>query len=183
MGRRASQLLLLAGLAVIGVLVWIGVVTPAQAWKDRQYAALMDAQERSTRLVNSLQLLRREAAAMSAATEFDGIWSAASPGEATARVQARLSDLARQSGVSFRSITPLRTEAIPLKSALSFRVEAEAGLDQMVAFLRAAEYSSPVLVFDKGSIRRLSKPGASGPQPVVFFQFDIMAAYELVEAE
>ena len=164
-------------MVALGAFLWFVALRPAQAWKDAQFAALDEAQERSAQLTDRLDDLRREATAMSAATSFDGIWSAATPGEATARVQAQLSDLASQNGISFRAITPLRTEAIPLKQAVSFRIEAEAQLDQLVAFLRAAEYASPVLVFEKGSIRRLSKPGAATPQPVVFFQFDVFAPY------
>ncbi|WP_415400583.1 GspMb/PilO family protein [Tateyamaria sp. SN3-11] len=181
MGRVGARLMLLGGLGVAGVALWLGVVAPAQAWKNSQYAALATAQEQSAGLTERLERLRREAAAMSASTHFDGVWQAANPGEATARVQARLSDLARQNGIAFRAITPLRTESIPLKQAVAFRIEAEARLDRLVAFLRAAEYASPVLVIEKGSLRRLSKPGVPTEQPIVFFQFDIMAAYDLAE--
>lgn len=181
MGRNVIRLALLLGIGSVGIAVWLGVVRPAQAWKEEQFNALTTAQEQSARLAERLQTLRREAAAMSASTDFDGVWEAQSAGEATARVQATLSDLARQNGISFRAITPLRTDAIPLKSAVSFRVEAEAPLDRLVAFLRAAEYNTPVLVFEKGSVRRLSKPGTPTEQPLVFFQFDVMAAYDLVE--
>ena len=178
MTGRAGSLGALAVLGVLGAVLWFVALRPAQAWKEAQVAALAEAQQRSAQLTDRLEDLRREATAMSAATDFDGIWSAATPGEATARVQAQLSDLARRNGISFRAITPLRTEAIPLKQAVSFRVEAEAQLDQLVAFLRTAEYASPVLVFEKGSIRRLSKPGAATQQPIVFFQFDVFAAYD-----
>lgn len=175
------RLALLAALGLVGAVVWFGALAPAQAWKDSQFAALSDAQERSAQLIERLDTLRKEAAAMSAATDFDGVWRAASPGEATARVQASLSDIARRNGIAFRAITPLRTEAIPLKDAITFRVEAEASLDRLVAFLREAEYSSPVLVFEKGSVRRLSRPGPTTEQPVVFFQFDVLAAFDLEE--
>lgn len=175
------RLALVLALCLAGVALWFGALAPAQAWKDNQYAALSDAQERSAQLIERLEALRDEAAAMSAATDFDGVWTAASPGEATARVQANLSDIARRNGISFRAITPLRSEAIPLKNAVTFRVEAEASLDRLVAFLREAEYTSPVLVFEKGSVRRLSRPGPTSEQPVVFFQFDIMAAFDLEE--
>lgn len=181
MDRRNARIALLGGLIALGAALWFGVVQPAQAWKAQQFNALAAAQEQSARLADRLVTLRREAAAMSAATDFDGVWTAQSAGEATARVQAALSDLARQNGISFRAITPLRTEAIPLKQAVSFRVEAEAPLDRLVNFLRAAEYNSPVLVFEKGSIRRLSKPGIPTEQPLVFFQFDVFAAYDLAE--
>lgn len=178
---RRAKLGLVLGLATISAGVWFGIIRPAQAWKDDQFTALKTAQEQSARLADRLHTLQREAAAMSAATDFEGVWTAQSAGEATARVQATLSDLARKNGISFRAITPLRTEAIPLKSAIAFRVEAEATLDRLVAFLRAAEYNTPVLVFEKGSIRRLSKSGTPTEQPLVFFQFDILAAYDLAE--
>ena len=181
MGRRGIRLVLLAVLVSVAAALWIAVIQPAQAWKSEQFTALAAAQEQSARLSDRLVTLRREAAAMSAATDFDGVWTAQSAGEATARVQAALSDLARQNGISFRAITPLRTEAIPLKQAVAFRVEAEAPLDRLVGFLRAAEYNSPVLVVEKGSIRRLSKPGIPTEQPLVFFQFDVFAAYDLAE--
>lgn len=180
-GRNTARIGLLAGLLALSGLIWVGVIQPAQAWKADQIAALAAAQEQSARLADRVDALRREASAMSAATDFDGVWTAESAGEATARVQAALSDLARKNGISFRAITPLRTEAIPLKQAVSFRVEAEAPLDRLVNFLRAAEYNTPVLVFEKGSIRRLSKPGIPTEQPVVFFQFDVFAAYDLTE--
>lgn len=178
-GQRSKQLALCLGLALCAVAIWAIIVRPAQTWKHSNAAAFAHAHEQAARLSDRLQSLRLEAAAMSAITEFDGVWMAENGGEATARVQAALSDLARQNGISLRAITPLRTEAIPLKSAVFFRIEAEAPLDHLVGFLRAAEYNTPVLVFEKGSIRRLSKPGLLTEQPVVFFQFDIMAAFEL----
>lgn len=181
MGRRGKRLALALGLTACAAALWVGVLRPAQAWKDDQFAALSAVQQQSVQLTERLQNLRREAALLSAATDFDGVWSAQSAGEATARVQAALSDLARQNGISFRAITPLRSTAIPLKDAVSFRVEAEAPLDRLITFLRAAEYNSPVLVFEKGSIRRLSKPGPQPEQPLVFFQFEIMAPYDLAE--
>ena len=181
MSRRLRSLVLLVALCGAGVTLWFTVLAPAQAWKGAQSTALSDAQERAAQLIGRLETLRNEAAAMSASTDFDGVWAAASPGEATARVQASLSDIARRNGISFRAITPLRADAIPLKNAVTFRVEAEASLDRLIAFLREAEYTSPVLVFEKGSIRRLSRPGPPSEQPIVFFQFDVMAAYDLEE--
>ncbi|MEL7092555.1 MAG: hypothetical protein AAFN94_12550 [Pseudomonadota bacterium] len=169
------------GLCALAAALWFGAIVPAQDWKAAQFAALENAQRKSVELADRLNGLHREAAALSTATNFDGVWSAANPGEATARVQARLSELARQNGISFRAITPLRTEAIPLKPAVAFRIEAEARLDLLTAFLQEAEFSTPVLLFEKGSIRRLSKPGPPAEQPIVFFQFDVLAAYDLVE--
>ncbi|WP_299695264.1 GspMb/PilO family protein [uncultured Tateyamaria sp.] len=181
MRSRAASLSLLAGVLALVPLLWFGLWQPAQAWKEAQFTALADAQQRSAALAQRIETLSREAAALSAATQFDGVWQAANAGEATARVQAQLSDLARQNGITFRAISPLRTEAIPLKNAVSFRVEAEARLDQLTTFLRAAEYASPVLVFEKGSLRRLSRPGPPSEQPILFFQFDVLAAYDIAE--
>ena len=177
----AKGIIGLAGLGALASAIWFGALGPAQDWKAAQFAALDDAQRKSIELADRLQDLQREAAALSTATNFDGVWTAANPGEATARVQARLSELARQNGITFRAITPLRTEAIPLKPAVAFRIEAEARLDLLTAFLREAEFSTPVLLFEKGSIRRVSKPGPPPEQPIVFFQFEVLAAYDIAE--
>ena len=181
--RRGARLILLVGLAVAGAVIWFGVLKPAQAWKDAQFAALAAAQGQSASLMTRLNTLQNEAAALSAAATFDGVWAAQNAGEATARVQATLSDLARQNNITLRAITPIPNAAIPLKQALAFRIEAEASLDQLEGFLRAAEYHSPVLVFENGLLRRLSKPGPANIQPQVFVQFDVMAAYELAEGQ
>lgn len=168
-------------LTCLAALIWFAIVRPAQAWKAKEIAALSEAQERSSILGERLAELRHEKDVLSAATGFEGIWSAATAGEATARVQATLSDLARRNGIALRAITPLRAARLPLKQAVSFRIEAEAPLDRLVSFLRDAEFHTPLLAFDKGTVRRLARPALKTPQPVVFFQFDVTAPYDLAE--
>lgn len=180
MGTALRSAGVAAGLGALAAALWFVALAPAQAWKAEQARALLTAQTRTADLAQRLQSLRRDVAALSLASDFGDVWKATSPGEATALVQATLSDIARRHGIAFRAITPLRTDPIPLKQAVSFRLEAEATLDRLVAFLREAEYHSPVLVFERGALRRLTKPGPPTKQPLVSFQFDVTAAFDIV---
>ena len=181
MTALSRHLVFFGAAAALATVAWFAAVDPLRAWAARERTALSDAQERGARLIASVEELERQEATAASGGQFEGLWQAASVGEATAKVQASLSSMARRHGISLRTIAPLRAEPLPFAEALAFRIEAEARLDQLTAFLREAEYASPVLLFDNGTIRRLVKAGKQPEQPMVFFQFTITAAYDLGE--
>lgn len=177
-GAIGTRLLGVGALVAVGALVWLGLVVPLQTWGNTQKEALSAAQSKTLHVLQSVQNLEAEKQALGAGAEFDGVWSAQNLSEATAKVQATLGDIARQNGISLRSISPLSQPSLPLLEAVAFRIEAEASLDKLVRFLRQAEYSDPILRVEKASVRRLSKLDLSGAQPIVFFQLEVLAPVE-----
>lgn len=110
-------------------------------------------------------------------TEIDlSVWQAEEIGEASARVQADLSTIAREADMILRVVTPLPTETVAGVDRLRFRIEAEGSLDRYVAFLVAIEEHDPVLAIDRTQMRRVQERGQGGAmQPLILTQTDIAA--------
>ncbi|WP_208353081.1 type II secretion system protein GspM [Pseudaestuariivita rosea] len=174
-GTLISRVLVVLTLVTVMVLIWVALLSPILNWRSQVQNELQSAQIEQARLQRSIAQLMTEQARLSADDATSVLWTAFQSGEATARVQASLSTMARQSGVNLRSIAPVRARELPFSQALAFRLESEASLDQMVALLRAIEYSNPPLVIERANVRRLTRPTRSSDQPLVFFQLEILA--------
>ncbi|NSX56913.1 type II secretion system protein GspM [Parasulfitobacter algicola] len=169
---RFMVLLIIGGLVL---LIWIAVLSPLVTWRNQAQSNLLSAQTELARLERSIAQLQIEQTRLSADDATSILWMASQSGEATARVQANLSTMARQSGVNLRSISPVRARELAFSQAVAFRMESEATLDQVVSLLRAIEYSTPPLVIERANLRRLARPTRTSDQPLMFFQLEILA--------
>ena len=177
--RTCIWLSLLGGLA----LVWLAVAAPLLSWRADTSVQLQQSQTEARRLLGSIANLERQKATLSADVEFSDVWSANSTSQATAQVQATLGTIAREHGVTFRSITPLPNPDMALTDAVAFRVEAELTLDRLVELLRALEYGSPLLLIERTNIRRLARSSPNATQPTVFVQLDLTAPVMMSEED
>lgn len=177
-GAAPAAVAVLVGIAALG---WFAIVTPLAAWKSGALAERAETLEEIARLEQSLASLKAERGQLSVGGELDVLWTAAQMGEATARVQSELSGMARANGVSLRSISPNRARDMTLANAAGVRLEMEAGLDQLGAFLTELEHHSPALLIERAVVRRLNKPSGEGAQPLVFAQIDVSAPIGLSE--
>ena len=180
---RRPVIRLLIWLSLVGgvALIWIATVAPVLSWRMDTNTQLAISQGKADRLLNSIANLEHEYVALSAEADFGDIWKTNSVSEATAKVQASLGTIARQNGVTFRSITPLQSPEMALVDAVAFRLEAELTLDRLVELLRALEYSSPLILVERSNIRRLARGITGATQPIVFVQLDITAPVAIQE--
>ena len=170
--RLASTLLVFSGVVL---LIWAGLIRPAGEWRNDRFAARSKAIAELNRLQETVARLELEAAQYSQQDSLDLIWASGEVGEVTAKVQARISSIARASSVALRTIAPIKAPDLPLVQTIGFRIEGEARLDQLVDFLRAVESSSPSLVIGKAHLRRLNRLGDLSELPVVFLQIELAA--------
>lgn len=170
--NAATALAICAGL---GALVWLAVAAPLQQWRSSALAERPQTIADIRNLQDRIAELEKERAQLSGDTELNVLWRAAQTGQATARIQGQLSKLASERGLNLRSISPTPSRDLTLAQAAGFRLEMEASLDQLVSFLRAVEYHAPALLVEKASLRRLNKPNAAQPQPLVFAQIEVSA--------
>jgi len=183
MTRTRRLLSALAGPAVlvaIAALVWTALLRPAQVWQTQSLQARTDAMQGIERLTRNIAALQAERAGLSDDGALGTVWTAQQMGEATARIQSSLSALAAARGVSLRSVSPTSQRDLSLANAAGFRLELEAGLDQLTGFLTDIEYHTPVLLVERASLRRLNKAGSGQrTQPLVFAQIDLLAPVTL----
>ena len=170
--RSTSTALLLTGAAL---LIWAGLIQPAAEWRKNRFAAHSKAVAELNRMHESVARLTQEAAQYSQQGNLDLIWTSGEVGEVTAKVQARISSIARTSSVALRTVTPIKAPELPLVQTAGFRVEGEARLDQLLSFLRRIESSSPSLVIDRAHLRRLNRIGDASELPAVFLQIELAA--------
>ena len=168
-------------LLAVAALVWVVAIGPLLLWRSDVQADLGASRTKAERLIESITRLEQEKRLLSTETNIEGVWTAGTASKATALVQAGLSTLAREQGIAFRSIAPLENPDMPLMSAVAFRVEAEVTLDRLVSLLRKIEFSSPILLVERGTVRRLSRNTTGSPQPTVFVQLEITAPVLLPE--
>ena len=178
-----SRLIALMLLVALFVLVWLAIISPARQWKMHALDQLSASQSEYTRLTASLQRLKAEQAQLSGNATLDTVWKAKRMGQATALVQSEISNIAAKHGVTLRSVTPMSAKDLPFTSGISFRVEGEATLDKLAAFLIELEGSTPALLVERAVLRRLNRPGRTAPQPDVFIQLNLIAPVALEEEE
>ncbi|HHI70475.1 MAG TPA: hypothetical protein ENJ91_05685 [Rhodobacteraceae bacterium] len=174
-GAFISRLMAVIIILSLVSLVWVAVLSPVHEWKNRTEIALAESRANNTRLKRSLAKLKREQEQLSGDASLDIAWQAGKSGEATALVQSEISDLAARNGVTLRSVTPVEAQDIPYTSAIGFRVEGEATLDNLSDFLIELEYSTPAFVIERAVLRRLQRPGRTSAQPEIFIQLNLIA--------
>lgn len=155
--------------------VWTIVVSPLAAWRSDVFQDREVAIRELNRLNSNQNRLLQERQLLSGDLENDLIWDFPRSGAAVAQVQSAVSQIANQSGVQFKSISPTPNSTQQSGEFVSFRVEFEASLDQVSNFLRALEYHSPVLLVEQGTMRRIQRPGSKSTQPLIFAQLGISA--------
>lgn len=186
MARALAMAVLVVGLLGIGQFV----VRPVVAWHQSVNARLADTLAEIARLDQTLLALAAERQALTGSHDLDLIWAAEQSGQASAMVQGRLSDLARDQGLALRSISPLPVRDLPLAQGVGFRIELEASLDRLIPYLVALEHSIPLLVIERATLRRLTRagepvdsPAAPSLQPELFVQIDVIAPVQIAAAE
>lgn len=170
-------------LSVLAVSIWLAILRPAFDWKARTFAELTTSQSERARLNASLSRLESERAQLSGDTSLAIIWKAKRLGAATALIQSEISKIAKKTGVSIRTITPVPSKDIPFSHAIGFRIEGEATLDNLTAFIIALEVNTPALVIEQAALRRLARPGRTAAQPGVFVRLNLIAPVALDEEE
>lgn len=180
---KISRLATGAILVVLCGLVWALVLNPLAAWKKNSVAQLTEAQQETSRLQASIVRFQTEKAQLASGDISEIIWTAALLGEATARIQARISELASQEGLALRSITPIGERDFPLTGAVALRLEAEASLDKLTRFLIKVDHHTPVILIHQANIRRLVRPGELPQQPLLFLQIEIIVPVDITGEE
>lgn len=189
-GSLLSRFLLLAGATAVSGLVWLTVVQPLSSWKRSVIEQSETLRGDIQRLDASLAALTAERAALSGNPAIDLVWQAEQAGQASAVIQGRLSELAKASGLSLRSITPLPARDLPLTQGVGFRLEFEAPLDRLTDLVIAIEQSKPLLAIERATLRRLVRPAVAEiativkpDQPELFVQLDIIAPVEVAQRD
>ena len=189
-GSLLSRSVLLAGAAAVAGLFWLTVVQPLSNWKRSVIEQSETLRGDIQRLDASLAALKAERAALSGNPALDLVWQAEQAGQASAVIQGRLSELAKTSGLSLRSITPLPARDLPLTQGVGFRLEFEAPLDRLIDLLIAVEQTKPLLAIERATLRRLVRPATADAatvvkpvQPELFVQIDIIAPVEIAQPD
>jgi hypothetical protein len=176
--------LVAAGLGLgLLVLLWLAVLSPLSRWRDQIALESQRFADERARLATSLVDLGRESADLSSGVETELIWSAPQMGEVNAMIQVSLSNIARESDIALRSITPLPPVELAGTAGVGFRLELEAPLDRLMDFLVAIESHSPALRIEVATLRRLTNLGETSDQPVVFAQIDIVAPIVIIQGD
>lgn len=135
------------------------------------------------RFAKAVSELEKEQSALPDIPELTLSWDAAQIGAATARIQSHINALSQQSGIELRSVSPIAVQNSVVGNSMGFRVEFEAPLDRTTAFLSSIEYNAPALIVTRGNLRRLVRPGQTGPQPLIFAQLDVTAPVTVTGTE
>lgn len=176
-----AQLPFLTLIAAFAALSYVLVIAPLSQWRADAIAGLASVQQERVQLTQSIARLEAERESY-AREDLSGLmWEASQIAQATARVQSALNDIARRNGIPVRSIAPTNAQGATSENTITFRLEFEASLDQLVPFLKTVEFDQPVLVVTRANMRRLTRPGDSGPQPDLFVQLDITAPVSLAD--
>ena len=172
---RKDVLVALALVVSLALLAWTAVISPLQNWK----AAKIEARDQLIAEIEKLHLsvanLHFEKSQFESTEEIGLLWKAEQTGTATAMIQAEISRMAREQGLGLRSISPVLQREINHANVVGIRIETEAALDQLSDFLRDVEYSTPALLVERATIRRLVKSENKFEQPLVFAQIDFSA--------
>ncbi|WP_284165974.1 type II secretion system protein GspM [Frigidibacter sp. SD6-1] len=157
----------------------LGVLLPLSDWRAETATRLSQVRAELEHLNKSIAELQAEMTRLSAGIAESYRWSAPQLGEASAMVQSRISDVARQVGVSLRQISPLPDRDIGSSGLLGFRIELEATVDNFVKFLIQVEQNSPALTVRRATVRRLTRAEVVSSQPFLFVQIDLLAPVAL----
>ena len=159
--------------------LWLLVANPFFQKNTALDEKITAAHLERARLEEAISNLTSKLASMDTTDAQGEIWLAKQAGEMTARIQARLGNLARQHGISLRSVTPAKAAQLPHVDTTALRIEAEADLEKLRDFIVAIEHHSPALFIERATLRRLNRPDRSSEQPLIFFQLDISAPIKI----
>ncbi|MCW3783543.1 type II secretion system protein GspM [Defluviimonas salinarum] len=176
--RRA---LVIAGLLALISGAAGAVALPIFDWRRSIETELATAGAEYKRLSESLDALTVRKRRLTETGGQLALWQARQTGEATARVQSVVTELARASGANLRALGPGPSHEFGLVQAVSLRLESEATLDQLSALLQKLEFHAPPLLVETATLRRLNRPGHATEQPLLFVQIDILAPVNLSE--
>lgn len=168
----------LAAIGLLGLVLgsfWALAIQPLGEWRQAQLTELERTKLEIERLTLATARLEAERDSLQGETTISKLWDGTQPGEISARIQSHLNDAASESGISFRSITPLPPRSAGTYTSFGFRLEFEAGLGQLARFLQDVEYAAPALPVERATLRRVIRPGDRSEQPIVFAQIDIVA--------
>ena len=179
--RIGSRFMAIGTIIVIAAALFYAVIAPLSDWRQSVLAERDAMRNEMHRLSLSIARLSAEKQSF-VSDELIGLtWEAAQTAEATAKVQSSVNDMARETGILMRSIAPTNAFETEIPNAISFRLEFEASLDQLVPFLKTLEYGQPALVVSRANLRRLVRPNQAGTQPDLFVQIDVAAPVTLQE--
>lgn len=153
------------------------IIAPLSIWREDTISSLLSVQTEKEELSQSIMRLQAERDSYAREDLTGVMWQASQMGQATARVQSALNDIARRNGIAMRSIAPINGQS----NEVAFRLEFEASLDQLVPFLKQVEYDQPVLLISRASLRRLVRPNNISSQPDILVQIDIAAPVTLID--
>lgn len=168
-------------LAVIAGLAWFVVFQPISAWAASQITERDMLREQRARLQQSVQRLEVERNDFEVTDTGKLTWASQQIGQTTARVQQAINEIAIDQGIRMRSVAPGRSAIPEITEAIGFRLEFEAHLDQLTAFLRIVEANEPILVVAQTKLRRLARQSLENAQPLVFIQMDVVAPIQSSE--
>ncbi len=186
MSRALSRLAAAAVFLGLAALVWLGLAGPLYDRRNTTDAEIATLGVEGARLSDTVASLLAVRDGLTGADTDGMVWNAEEAGQASALVQARLSNLARARGLAFRSVAPLPTRDLPLTQAIGFRLEFDTPLDRLTDFLIAVEGDLPLLVVERATLRRVSRPETPATpqlQPEVFVQIDLVAPVALTSGD
>ncbi|WP_108813231.1 GspMb/PilO family protein [Loktanella sp. Alg231-35] len=176
-----QRLILFSVITMFVASLYLAVVAPLSAWRSASLEGLSSVENEIAQLEARVATLTIGQQSF-VSDDLSGLtWEAAQMAEATAIVQSAVNDTARENGIVLRSIAPASGSETEIESAIGFRLEFEAHLDQLVPFLKAVEFGQPALVVTRANLRRLSRPNQSNPQPELFVQIELAAPVTLTD--
>ncbi|MEE9455321.1 MAG: type II secretion system protein GspM [Paracoccaceae bacterium] len=170
-----SRVAALGIFALLVMSVWVLAISPVLQIKTTVASELTAAHLEKDRLTRAAANLTYQLENIDTVDVQDEIWQARQLGEMTARIQARLGEIARENGVTLRAVTPAAARDMPHVDTTALRIEGEADLGQFRNLILSIEHHSPTLFVERATIRRLNRVERQSEQPLVFFQLDIAA--------
>ena len=172
---RQDPFLALALLTLVVGTIWILAIQPFFTSTNAATRDLEAAEARIASLNSRLEALGLERDGLVSIDASSAQWQGAQIGAISAEVQSRLTRLARSARVNLRAITPLPSASLAGQAAVTLRLEGEADLAQIVAFIQSLERNQPLIILDHTILRRLNRPDDGSAQPLVFFQLSVLA--------
>lgn len=168
-------------LAVVAGATWLVIIQPISAWANVQITERDTLKEQNLRLRQTVQRLDRERNSFELTDTGNLIWESHQVGQTTARIQQVINETATGQGIRMRSVAPGRSTISDIAEAIGFRLEFDAHLDQLTAFLRTIETNEPLLIVAQTKLRRLARQNSENTQPLVFVQMDVVAPIQSLE--
>ena len=170
--RLLIALLFIAGATA---LTWLAVIQPLSDWRVARFETQKRLTNEIAHLRSSIGSLEATHSLLSQDKVLDMIWIGDTSGEVAAHIQTEIDAAARNTDIELRSIAPVPAGPLPLSDATAFRIEGEAPLDHLAEFLRMLEFSTPALLIENATLRRLNRVDIDAAQPMIFVQMNVSA--------